>query len=127
MAEGNSQPQQQENGKSRFLEFRSIPYGTKRDGELVLNRYSSHLTNGYEFPGAQAMLYAAGVKSQEDMRKKPQVGTSSSNPPIQFLQSNCKRLTLSLGVASVWWEGNPCKYGSNTENETPYTSGTIAD
>ncbi|RPB03140.1 dihydroxy-acid and 6-phosphogluconate dehydratase [Choiromyces venosus 120613-1] len=85
MAEDNRQPQQQENEKSRFLEFRSIPYGTKRDGELVLNRYSSLVTNGYEFPGAQAMLYAAGIKSQEDMRKKPQVG-----------------------VASVWWEGNPC-------------------
>jgi len=126
MAEDSSQPQQQGNGKSHFLEFRSIPYGTKRDGELVLNRHSSILTNGYEFPGAQAMLYAAGIKSQEDMRKKPHVGMSSSNPPIQSWRSNYKRFALSLGVASVWWEGNPCKYGSNTENEIPYISGTIA-
>ncbi|KAI5851700.1 dihydroxy-acid/6-phosphogluconate dehydratase [Morchella snyderi] len=79
--------QSQPENHSRFLEFRSVPYGTKRDGELVLNRYSSLVTNGYEFPGAQAMLYAAGIKNQEDMRTKPQVG-----------------------VASVWWEGNPCKY-----------------
>ena len=35
----------------------------------------------------QAMLYAAGVPDRESMKKKPQVG-----------------------VASVWWEGNPCKY-----------------
>jgi dihydroxy-acid dehydratase len=51
-----------------------------RDGELVLNRYSSHLTNGYEFPGAQAMLYAAGIKTREDMTKKPHVGTSPLSP-----------------------------------------------
>lgn len=31
------------------------------------------------------MLYAAGIKTKDDMRYKPQVG-----------------------VASVWWEGNPC-------------------
>ncbi|KAF8455831.1 dihydroxy-acid/6-phosphogluconate dehydratase [Terfezia claveryi] len=76
----------QEKEKSRFLEFRHHPHGTKNaDGSLMLNRFSSILTNGYEFPGAQAMLYAAGIKNQEDMRSKPQVG-----------------------VASVWWEGNPC-------------------
>ncbi|KAA8913426.1 hypothetical protein FN846DRAFT_1018835, partial [Sphaerosporella brunnea] len=71
--------------KSRFLAFRHVPYGTMRNGKLVLNRYSSVLTQGYEFPGAQAMLYAAGIESPEQMRNAPQVG-----------------------VASVWWEGNPC-------------------
>lgn len=33
------------------------------------------------------MLYAAGVPSREAMKTQPHVG-----------------------VASVWWEGNPCKY-----------------
>lgn len=33
------------------------------------------------------MLYAAGVPSKEQMKNSPHVG-----------------------VASVWWEGNPCKY-----------------
>ncbi|KAF8462522.1 dihydroxy-acid/6-phosphogluconate dehydratase [Kalaharituber pfeilii] len=76
----------QQKETSKFLEFRHHPYGTKNaDGSLMLNRYSSILTNGYEFPGAQAMLYAAGIKDETDMRTKPQVG-----------------------VASVWWEGNPC-------------------
>ena len=66
----------QEKETSRFLEFRHYPYGTKNsDGSLMLNRYSSILTNGYEFPGAQAMLYAAGVKNEDDMKTKPQVGT----------------------------------------------------
>ena len=60
---------------SRFLEFRHHPHGTKNaDGSLMLNRYSSIVTNGHEFPGAQAMLYAAGVKNKDDMRYKPQVG-----------------------------------------------------
>lgn len=80
MSEQMDQPQPENH--SRFLEFRSVPYGTKRDGELVLNRYSSLVTNGYEFPGAQAMLYAAGIKNQEDMRTKPQVGMK----PIPALQ-----------------------------------------
>ena len=35
----------------------------------------------------QAMLYAAGVPDHETMKNSPHVG-----------------------VASVWWEGNPCKY-----------------
>lgn len=34
----------------------------------------------------QAMLYAAGVPNREMMKKAPQVG-----------------------IATVWWEGNPCK------------------
>lgn len=34
----------------------------------------------------QAMLYAAGVPNRDAMKNSPQVG-----------------------VASVWWEGNPCK------------------
>lgn len=34
----------------------------------------------------QAMLYAAGVPNETVMQRSPQVG-----------------------VASVWWEGNPCK------------------
>lgn len=40
------------------------------------------LTNEY-----QAMLYAAGVPDEEAMKNSPHVG-----------------------IASVWWEGNPCKY-----------------
>jgi hypothetical protein len=33
------------------------------------------------------MLYAAGVPDEETMKNSPHVG-----------------------IASVWWEGNPCKY-----------------
>ncbi|KAF2006309.1 dihydroxy-acid dehydratase-like protein [Amniculicola lignicola CBS 123094] len=69
----------------RFLDFPHLPEGTMRNGKLALNRYSSTLTHGHNFPGAQAMLYAAGVPDRDAMKNSPQVG-----------------------VASVWWEGNPC-------------------
>ncbi|KAL1867818.1 hypothetical protein VTK73DRAFT_3992 [Phialemonium thermophilum] len=50
-----------------------------------LNRWSSTITRGHDFPGAQAMLFAAGVPNMDMMKNAPQVG-----------------------VATVWWEGNPC-------------------
>ncbi|KAI5844886.1 hypothetical protein BZA05DRAFT_448092 [Tricharina praecox] len=60
---------------SRFLDFQEIPYGTKRNGELILNRYSSVLTNGNEYPGAKAMLHAAigGSANADKMQTAPQV------------------------------------------------------
>ncbi|KAK3944383.1 dihydroxy-acid/6-phosphogluconate dehydratase [Diplogelasinospora grovesii] len=50
-----------------------------------LNRWSHTITQGHDFPGAQAMLYGAGVPNREMMKKAPHVG-----------------------IATVWWEGNPC-------------------
>jgi dihydroxy-acid dehydratase len=44
-----------------------------------------HLEENCKLTGFQAMLYAAGVPSQKAMKTAPQVG-----------------------VATVWWEGNPC-------------------
>ncbi|RPA87836.1 putative mitochondrial dihydroxy acid dehydratase [Ascobolus immersus RN42] len=71
---------------SQFIDTSPRNFGDKHeDGTPILNRYSTVLTNGYDYPGAQAMLYAEGIKNKEDMVKKPQVG-----------------------IASVWWEGNPC-------------------
>ncbi|OBR13110.1 dihydroxy-acid dehydratase [Colletotrichum higginsianum IMI 349063] len=55
------------------------------DGQL--NRWSHTITREHDFPGAQAMLYGAGVPNKEMMKKAPHVG-----------------------IATVWWEGNPCKY-----------------
>ena len=98
---------QREPEEPRFLSYPHLPEGTKtEDGTPVLNRWSSTLTTGHNFPGAQvsrfavvretskadmalhlqAMLYAAGVPNKEAMKTYPQVG-----------------------IASVWWEGNPCK------------------
>ncbi|CAK4649646.1 hypothetical protein LEN26_011045 [Aphanomyces euteiches] len=51
--------------------------------EVKLNKYSSVLTEPKSRGAAQAMLYATGI-TDEDM-SKPQVG-----------------------IASMWWEGNPC-------------------
>ncbi|KAI9704918.1 MAG: hypothetical protein M1836_006698 [Candelina mexicana] len=69
----------------RYLDFPHLPDDATRDGKLALNKYSSILTRDHDFPGAQAMLYAAGVPSREAMKNSPHVG-----------------------IASVWWEGNPC-------------------
>lgn len=66
---------------SDYIQFQCIPPGGP------LNRWSTALTRGHDFPGAQAMLYAAGVPSRDLMKNAPQVG-----------------------IATVWWEGNPCKY-----------------
>ena len=48
-----------------------------------LNRYSSHITQPKAQGASQAMLYATGLREQD--MAKPQVG-----------------------IASVWYEGNPC-------------------
>jgi len=62
-----------------FLDFPNSKPGSG------LNRYSSTLTREHDFPAAQAMLYAAGVENEDQLKNWPQVG-----------------------IASVWWEGNPC-------------------
>ncbi|KAI6954200.1 hypothetical protein KC321_g16494, partial [Hortaea werneckii] len=63
----------------RYLTFQNSKPGSG------LNKFSSTLTREHDFPAAQAMLYAAGVKDEKTLKTFPQVG-----------------------VASVWWEGNPC-------------------
>lgn len=81
----SNQEKQREVEEPRFLDFPHLPNGVIQDGKLRLNRYSSTITKDHDFPGAQAMLYAAGVPDRESMKNSPHVG-----------------------VAAVWWEGNPC-------------------
>ncbi|KAI9730685.1 MAG: hypothetical protein M1834_005653 [Cirrosporium novae-zelandiae] len=69
----------------KYIEFPHLPEDATRDGKPVLNKYSHTITKGHEYPGAQAMLYAAGVPDEESMKTNPHIG-----------------------IASVWWEGNPC-------------------
>lgn len=79
-------PKQTQSEEPRFLDFPHLDSNaTTAEGKLRLNRYSSTITKDHDFPGAQAMLYAAGVPSRDAMKNSPHVG-----------------------VASVWWEGNPC-------------------
>ena len=63
----------------RFLDFPNSKPGSG------LNKFSSTITREHDFPAAQAMLYAAGIPNEHQLKNYPQVG-----------------------VASVWWEGNPC-------------------
>ncbi|OKL59392.1 Dihydroxy-acid dehydratase, mitochondrial [Talaromyces atroroseus] len=80
------QEQDEHKFEAKYLDYSPVPYGSKHeDGAPVLNRYSTVLTRGHDSPAAQAMLYAAGVPDRNAMKKSPQVG-----------------------VATVWWEGNPC-------------------
>jgi dihydroxy-acid dehydratase len=65
--------------EARYLSFPNSKPGSG------LNKFSSTLTREHDYPGAQAMLYAAGVPDEHTLKTFPQVG-----------------------VASVWWEGNPC-------------------
>jgi hypothetical protein len=37
----------------RYINFPSLEHGTLRDGSPALNRWSSTLTKGHDFPGAQ--------------------------------------------------------------------------
>jgi dihydroxy-acid dehydratase len=90
----------QNGASSGYLDFKCLPDGAVgKDGQPALNRYSSTLTRGmiptlaskaygpeHDYPGAKAMLFAAGVPDDEAMQSAPH-----------------------LGIASVWWEGNPCK------------------
>ncbi|KAL8819067.1 MAG: hypothetical protein Q9223_002426 [Gallowayella weberi] len=78
-------PKQEEPEEPRFLDFPHLPDNASYNGQPLLNKYSSIITRDHAFPGAQAMLYAAGVPDQESMKRSPHVG-----------------------IASVWWEGNPC-------------------
>ncbi|EKD19602.1 uncharacterized protein L3040_002520 [Drepanopeziza brunnea f. sp. 'multigermtubi'] len=71
--------------KPQYIGFPHLEPGTVIDGKQALNRWSSTLTRDHNFPGAQAMLYAAGVPNRDMMKTAPHVG-----------------------IASVWWEGNPC-------------------
>ena len=102
-------PTTSQNGQHEalYIKFKSLPDGAlNEDGKPALNKYSSIITRGHDSPGAQvfiispftdysiffcaniskAMLYAAGVQDRHTMKNAPQVG-----------------------IASVWWEGNPCK------------------
>ncbi|PHH85733.1 hypothetical protein CDD83_11237 [Cordyceps sp. RAO-2017] len=62
-----------------YVRFKCLPAGGPH-----LNRWSANLTRGHDFPGAQAMLYGAGVPDRATMKTAPHVG-----------------------IATVWWEGNP--------------------
>ncbi|TVY20132.1 putative mitochondrial dihydroxy-acid dehydratase [Lachnellula arida] len=66
--------------KPRYLDFPCLEPGTiAADGKQALNRWSTTITRGHDFPGAQiltqkAMLYAAGVPNREMMKTAPHSG-----------------------------------------------------
>ncbi len=77
--DARNEEQQKQPEEPRFLKFPNSKPGSG------LNKFSSTLTREHDFPASQAMLYAAGVPDENQLKNYPQVG-----------------------IASVWWEGNPC-------------------
>ncbi|XDG00517.1 hypothetical protein ABKA04_000132 [Annulohypoxylon sp. FPYF3050] len=63
----------------QYIQFKCLPPGGP------LNRWSHAITREHDYPGAQGMLYGAGVPDEETMKNAPHVG-----------------------IATVWWEGNAC-------------------
>ena len=50
----SSKPVSSTFGEAKYIEFPCLPEGTKHeDGTLALNRYSSTITRGHDFPGAK--------------------------------------------------------------------------
>ncbi|KAL8892703.1 MAG: hypothetical protein Q9215_000452 [Flavoplaca cf. flavocitrina] len=59
-------PKEVQPEEPRFLDFPHLSGDLSHShGKLLLNRYSSTITKDHAFPGAQAMLYAAGVPDQD--------------------------------------------------------------
>ncbi|KAL6243812.1 hypothetical protein RBB50_009246 [Rhinocladiella similis] len=82
------EPECSSSGQGKYVVFNQLPEGSLNDrGEPALNRYSTFITKDHDFPASQAMLYAAGIPDKETMQNSPHVG-----------------------IASVWWEGNPCNF-----------------
>lgn len=81
------QEQQSSTSKSVFVDTHPKPVGSlHEDGSPMLNRYSAVLTNGYDYPGAQAMLYGAGIKNEFDLRRKAQVGKFQLLLSFEYLE-----------------------------------------
>ncbi|KAL8645049.1 MAG: hypothetical protein Q9226_007476, partial [Calogaya cf. arnoldii] len=58
-------PKEDQPEEPRYLDFPHLPNDAAHDGKPLLNKYSTTITRDHAFPGAQAMLYAAGVPDQE--------------------------------------------------------------
>lgn len=82
----DAQPGPDPKASADFIQFPCLPAPADNDSSPALNRWSAGLTREHDFPGAQAMLYGAGVPDEKTMKSAPQVG-----------------------IATVWWQGNPCK------------------
>jgi dihydroxy-acid dehydratase len=39
--------------EARYIQFSQLKHGTLKDGNVMLNRFSTFLTRDHDFPGAQ--------------------------------------------------------------------------
>lgn len=62
---------QREPEEPRYLSFKNSQPGSG------LNKFSSTLTRKHDFPAAQAMLRAAGLNNDHDLKNLPQIGIAA--------------------------------------------------
>ena len=55
----------------RYVNFPSVEHGTLRDGSPVLNRWSSTITKGHDFPGAQVRNAHSVLRAAADRNSRP--------------------------------------------------------
>jgi dihydroxy-acid dehydratase len=48
--------------KPRYIDFPALEHGTIIEGKLALNRWSSRITKGHDFPGAQVSISRREIK-----------------------------------------------------------------
>lgn len=51
----------------RYINFPSLEHGTVRDGAPALNRWSTTITRGHDFPGAQVCSALTVLQASADL------------------------------------------------------------
>ncbi|KAK4651008.1 hypothetical protein QC762_0115940 [Podospora pseudocomata] len=108
---------QQENERNmpkpgEYIQFDHLPAGGP------LNRWSHFMTRDHDYPGAQASLFA--LYFSQNYRTEEPAMLYSAGVPNKDMMKNAPH----VGIATVWWEGNPCK-AVQKQNMLPWQFNTI--
>ena len=97
----SNQDKQQEVEEPRFLHFPHLPNGVIQDGMLRLNRYSSTITKGHDFPGAQVSFGPQKKGSSAHFRAGNAVRCRRTGPTVNEEQPACWRGFGMVGGQSM--------------------------
>ena len=93
---------QHEPEEPRFLDFPHLPDdATTPDGKPRLNKHSSTVTKGHDFPGAQVTASSENVKTEIDLRQGNAVCCWGPGPCEYEEQSSCRRGISVVGGESM--------------------------
>jgi hypothetical protein len=97
-----NEQKQTEPEEPRFLNFPCLPDGTKdAQGKPALNKYSSTITRGHDFPGAQVNIVAMIQNSHTDMTSGNALCCWSSRQADNVDSSSCRSSLRMVGRKSV--------------------------